>query len=183
MYLLVFTLLGVAQVSAFFIPLSFDQKCYDSDLIVHGAVIDIVSVTVPEEKAKKIEGLIVKEPYGGPNSVALVQVKRVVKGGARLLNRVVLVPCGYDFNESPSELTKGKEYVLFLEKMGHGFFHPLDPQCTHRVIKEQVAISGFDHDIPLDPERRDPSHVRMNLFIEQITESLKKSARAKPAIK
>ena len=139
--LLVVVCLTDLKVAAFVVPLELKEKCEKADLIVRAVVIDVVRLT-----GDPSEGRITSEDYYGPHSVALVRVVEVLKSGEGRREGVILVPCGHDIDESPGELTKAKDYLLFLKSMGHNYFHPVDAYSTHRISAGRVALSGLDDD-------------------------------------
>ena len=153
---------------AAFVPIDFNTKCKKSDAIVRGVVIDMVKVARNVEDSRGGDEKILEGEWSGPESVAVIRVISVIKGDAKKVNTIIFVPCGYNFDESPCELTKSKEYILFLESMGRNYFHPLDPFCMHRVQKEKVGMSGFDWGGDFDPENKDAKAIKLEEFIARI---------------
>src|SRR5690606_8876523 len=147
-YIFVFVALFlVNEVSAFTSGMTLERKSVESGLIIQGKVVSVIDLSVQGvvlETKESMKSEVLSKEFSGPTAVALVYVEKVVKGDLKFLGTVVYVPCGYSFDESPSELTKSVRYVLFLEAMGRNFFHPLGPYCIHRIFEEKVGLSGFD---------------------------------------
>ena len=138
----------LAVASSFFIPLTMKEKSQSADLVVVGKVISVTRL-LPD---KPMTG----DVYFGPSSVAVVEVaeawKRREKEGVRFgeslenaIPKLIMVPCDYSFDESPSELTENRKYVMFLHELGRNFFHPLDPASMHVISNGRVADFGMDH--------------------------------------
>lgn len=93
----------------------------------------------------------------GPRSIAVVEIHEVWKVPARtafwseesseraVVPQRIMVPCDYSFHESPSNLTVGREYLLFLKSMTANIYHPLDPASTHVIHDGRVADFGMNH--------------------------------------
>jgi hypothetical protein len=96
--------------------------------------------------------------YNGPLCIAEVAIEEVWKhtgrktafspteGNATSLPKTIIVPCQHTYDESPSSLTQGKSYVVFLEAMGANLYHPLDPACTHLIKDDRVSDFGMNSD-------------------------------------
>ena len=135
-------------------------------------MIDIVQVAGKVETPKGHQESIYKGDWAGPSAVAVVRVISAIKGEPRDIGSIILVPCGYDFDESPCELTKTKEYILFLESMGRNYFHPLGPFCMHRVHGGIVGMSGFDWDGDFDPKNTNRETSPVEDFIRRIKDAI-----------
>lgn len=152
--------ISINDISAMQQASSIEDKCKNSDVIIKCAVLSIQSLPVPKSSNVEPEGPS-SEPnfklqdsrFLGPNAVALVRVDEVLKGDEKLKGKEIYVPFGYVKTVSPSELTKSEKYVLFLESMGHNFYHPLDPFSMHRISKDNkfVGLSGLDWEGDFDP--------------------------------
>ena len=162
------TMAMLAPCHSFVVPLEFGSKCKRSDAIVRGVVIDIVTVAGVVESSGGGEEAILEEDWAGPTSLAVIRVVSVIKGDSKSIGSFVFVPCGYNFDESPCELTESKDYILFLESMGRNYFHPLGPFCMHRVQKEVVGMSGFDWGGDFDPENKSRETVSLDEFVRRI---------------
>jgi len=169
---MILSLILVMRSYAFAPKMSFDDKCQKSDMIVQGEVVNVTNL-FPNGSRPNEGGDKDNEKYFGPKSVAVFRVQKVIKGDSKYLNRLILIPCQYDSDISPSELTKSKNYVLFLEQMGRGYFHPLAPSCTHRVLNNRVGLSGLDWDGDFDSEIINGENISLPEFIEDITKSVK----------
>lgn len=156
---------------AFVGGVEFGEKCKRSDAIIRGVVVDIVTVAGTTKNSRGQEESILEEEWSGPRSVAIVRIVSVLKGDAKSLNTIMFIPCGYDFDESPCELTKSKDYILFLESMGHGYFHPLDPFSMHRVQKDQVGMSGFDWEGDFDPKEQNGKSIAIEEFTKRVADA------------
>lgn len=145
--------LGVSLAFAFFVPKSLEDKVREADLIGRGRVLSITRILTEEMNGGSQAG----DAYQGPLSIAAVRVLEVWKrpqptstssGGStealQVIPRTIMVPCDYTFDESPSSLTLGREYVLFLKDLGANLFHPVDAASTHRIKDERVSSFGMD---------------------------------------
>lgn len=151
--LLTFLLLCQFALAAF-LSLSLEQKVTRADVIAKVTVRKITRV-MPEKPNKAVDPKV-EGTYFGPLCIAEVEIDDLWKnsgkktafwsdeGKAVSLPKTILVPCEYRFEESPSSLTEGKSYVVFLEAMGANLYHPLDPACTYRVKDDRVSDSGID---------------------------------------
>jgi hypothetical protein len=148
-----------STVSASFIPLTLDEKTTKADLIIIGKVVS-VSKLLPDngfgnDEVSGFDGT--KGSYMGPRSIAVVEVidawklpfhtsfSRDDRTKRNVVPRLIMVPCDYSFHESPSELTKGRNYVLFLRAMSANMYHPIDPASTHVIYDDRVADFGMNH--------------------------------------
>lgn len=180
---LLITAILVHPALAFVVPLEWDEKCKKADAIVRGVVIDVVPLTKQvEDSGGFTSEKNSDEDFTGPHAVALVRVTEILKGEATDLAGVIFVPCGYDFDESPAELTKTKEYALFLEKMGHNYFHPLDPFSMHRVQMGRVGNSGFDTASDFDAGKKAVESMTCEEFAKRVRRALGTADRAEPAL-
>lgn len=140
----------------FFVPLSLDEKVLQADVIAKVTVRKVTRIMAekPNEGVdQKIQGL-----YNGPLCIATVELEEVWKNTGRKtaysptegrtlsLPKTIMVPCQYTFDESPSSLTEGKSYVVFLQAMGANLYHPLDPASTHRIKEGKVSDFGMNSD-------------------------------------
>lgn len=158
---------------AFVVPLGWSEKCASADAIVRGVVIDIVQLTkhAPDSRGSSIERNVDKD-FAGPHAVAIVKAIEILKGDEEKLNGVFFIPCGFDFDESPAELTQTKEYVFFLRQMGYSYFHPLDPFSMHRMQRGRVGLSGFDTDSDLEEGAKSGESVSYEEFVDRVRKSL-----------
>ena len=140
---------------AFFTPLQLSEKTEQADLIVEATVVSIKPL-IRKDAAAEIRGE--KMFNMGARSIAMVRVTKIwkqrkagtttvaAKHNAKFnLSQLVLIPCDYSFHESPSDLTAGRSYVMFLREMRANRYHPLDPACTHVVHDNRVAKFGMNH--------------------------------------
>lgn len=140
--------------NAAFSPLSMEERVQEADLIVRGSVVSVTRL-MPERMVKGMDGS--DGWYVGAHSMAVVKVEEAWKLGEgakgpkflahekkNVMPAYILVPCDYTGSESPSELTAGTSYVLFLFDMGSNIYHPLDPSCTHVIHEGRVGNSGRD---------------------------------------
>jgi len=156
--LLAIALFASTAVGAFF-PLSLQEKTEKADLIARGKVVKI-SRLMPDNGLRSDERVGfdgTEGSYMGPRSIAVVEIKEVWKVPARtafwsnerseraVVPQRIMVPCDYSFEESPSDLTVGREYVLFLKSMTANIYHPLDPASTHVIHDGRVADFGMNH--------------------------------------
>lgn len=139
---------------AFVAPIDLKAKCDKSDAIVRGVVVDIVTVAKDIKDSRGSDQKILEGEWTGPSSVAIVRVVSVLKGDIKSMDTIIFVPCGYGFDESPCELTKSKDYILFLKSMGHNYYHPVNPFSMHRVQKDMVGMGGFDWEGDFDPKSK-----------------------------
>ena len=71
---LLFLLLLVSPLCAFVVPMEFDAKCQRADLIVHGAVIDIIPLTQKVNEDDEITPVRDDTAdYEGPHTLALIR--------------------------------------------------------------------------------------------------------------
>ncbi len=139
---------------AAFLPLEPKQRAAKSAMIVKGTVkkVQILFDAPLTKGVGQVDGY-----YLGPRSVAVVDIEEVWKMPEdescflskdlkrRTLPMQVLVPCDYTYHESPSDLTEGTTYILFLAQMGSNFYHPIDPASTHVIHEGRVARFGMNH--------------------------------------
>ncbi|WP_170156791.1 hypothetical protein [Roseimicrobium gellanilyticum] len=123
-----------------------------ADLVVVAEVISVNRLASREMLVtEKERGL-----YLGPTSIAVVKISALWKDSGHLtrfitdgsgdkLTQAIFVPCDYTFDESPSDLTVGRRYVLFLDALGANMFHPIDPASTHVLHEGRVATFGVNH--------------------------------------
>ena len=151
---------------------SLEAKSVQSDVIIRGIVLDIVTVAGEAVDSRGGTEDVLEGDWTGPSSVAVVRVVSVLKGDSKKIPSVVFVPCGYSFDESPCELTTSKDYIFFLESMGRRYFHPLDPYCMHRVQDGLVGMSGFDWDEDFEADERPESTMTLQEFVARIEEAI-----------
>lgn len=150
------------------------DKSSKSDVIVRGVVVDVVTVAKQVKDSNRGDENILGGAWSGPSSVAIIRVVSLIKGDSKNMNTIIFVPCGYNFDESPSELTKSKDYILFLRSMGHNYYHPLGPFCMHRVKKGAVGMSGFDWEGDFDPKNKNGKSIALEDFTQRINKALGK---------
>lgn len=138
---------------AAFFPLSLEEKSASADLVVVAEVVSVNRLATREALVADVK----QGMYLGPTSIAVVKISAVWKdsghltrfiagnSGAGVLTQTIFVPCGYTFDESPSDLTVGQRYVMFLDALGANMFHPLDPASTHVLHEGRVATFGVNH--------------------------------------
>lgn len=152
-------------------------KCVQADAIIRGVVIDLVLLTKRTDDSRGFSSeKNVDEDFSGPHAVAIVRVTDVLKGRSQGYSGIIFVPCGYDFDESPAELTKSKDYILFLHHMGENYFRPLDPFSMHRVQVDRVSKSGFDTESDFKDEAAKTETEPLSEFKKQIAETLRLAA-------
>lgn len=162
------------SLDAFVIPMTWEDKCIGSDAIIRGEVVELIQLPKGVESPKgSTPEKVTDAGFSGPHSVAVVRVTDVVKTNIGDLQKIIFIPCGYDFDESPAELTKAKDYILFLRSMGENYFHPMDYCSTHRVQKENVGLSGLDTDADFIEEVLEEESVKREEFVRRIIEVLK----------
>ena len=117
-------------------PLTFAQKCRNSDAIL--------KITV--EKIEKIE--LTEGMSWQFKALARCKVTASFKGDDNWEEQFVFIPCDYQFDESPCDIEPGKRYVVFLETMGNfsKFGHPLSASCCHEIVdgKAHTGIGGSE---------------------------------------
>ncbi|MBK1790690.1 hypothetical protein [Persicirhabdus sediminis] len=170
------TLIMLSPCYAFVVPLKFAEKCERSDAIIRGVVLDIITVAGEVEDSSGGKESILEGAWTGPHSIAVIRVVSVIKDDENQVDSVIFVPCGYSYDESPCELTKSKDYILFLDSMSRNYFHPLGPFCMHRVKNELVGMSGFDWDGDFDSSNENRETVPLEEFVKRIKDD---AARAK----
>lgn len=139
-----------------FLPLSLKEKVTRADVIAKVTVRKVTRLMPDKPNVAvdpKLEG-----SYFGPLCIAEVKIDELWKNSGKKtvfssiegklvsLPKTILVPCEYQFQESPSSLTEGKSYVVFLEAMGANLYHPLDQASTHRIKEDRVSDFGMDAD-------------------------------------
>jgi hypothetical protein len=171
---LILVLSGImSPLPAFVADIGFDARCNGADAIVRGVVVEMVPVTGPVADSRGHAGeKITDGGFTGPNAVAIVRVTDLLKGERDRIQGLIFVPCGYDFDESPAELTKSKEYFLFLRSMGYHYFHPLDAFSMHRVQGGRVSLSGFDWDEDFKVGADEAKSTPVEGFVEKIRKSV-----------
>jgi len=159
----------------FAVPLDFGMRCGTADVIVRGVVVDIVPLVARGRESKRGEKEA-DDDFGGPMNVAIVRVTDVVKPGAETKIKgpagLIYVPCGYNFDESPCELTDGKEYVLFLKAGGNNFFNAVDFMSTNRVVNGVVGMSGIDGDLDFDGTSEEKDRLPYEAFVKRVRGAL-----------
>ena len=151
--------------------LSMEDKCQKSNLIIQGSVLRIIDLSYADDKSNDLK---LNQDYAGPNSVALVRVQKVVKGDKKYMGTVIFVPCGYNFDASPSELSNSIKYVLFLKEMGHNYYHPTGSYCMHRILKDRIGLSGFDWEGEFSSKSKNAKTSLLNQFIQNLEKILRK---------
>jgi hypothetical protein len=167
-----------AQIANGFVePMEWGAKCVRADAIIRGVVIDMILLTKRTDDSRGLSReRIVDKDFSGPHAVAIVRVTDVLKGPAENYPPIMFIPCGYDFDESPAELTRSKDYILFLHHMGANYFQPLDPFSMHRVQVDRVSKSGFDTESDFKDEAAKTETVPLSEFKNQIAETLRVAA-------
>lgn len=169
--------------SAFFVPMTLQEKADRADLIGEGSVVSITRLMPkpPLNGSEDSEGA-----YMGAGSIAVVRIARVWKIpertkfllyhdlDKRVMPQFIMVPCDYSFHESPSDLTTGRAYVMFLRDMGSNIYHPIDPASTHVVRENRVARFGMNH----SPD--DKTFIAESTPIEDFRAAVAALTRAKP---
>ncbi|WAC21673.1 hypothetical protein OVA24_09775 [Luteolibacter sp. SL250] len=182
MVLAVGLLLAVVQNSQAFAPFySWKDKCAGADVIVRGVVVDVVQLVgkVKDSRGSELE-TITDGGYTGPSAVAIFRVTAVVKEGDYLTESVIFIPCGYNHDENPAELTKTKEYFLFLRSMGSNYFDPLNNVAMHRVQKGRVDLEGGDGDNAFGSEAGKDKTTDDEDFVKRIREALREVGQYLP---
>ncbi|MGJ8635155.1 MAG: hypothetical protein ACSHX7_14660 [Luteolibacter sp.] len=170
----IFTILALAlDLSAFTGSKTLERKTAESSTIIQGKVVGIVRLSVPEISVDSPESEILVKKSFGPAAVALVYVEKVIKGNPNFLRTIVYMPCDYNLNESPSEVTESVRYVLFLEALGKNFFHPLDSYSTHRIFEDKIGLSGFDWKGDFDPDSKNGKNMSLEKFLSDVNDLLK----------
>jgi hypothetical protein len=162
-------------------PLSLKEKCEKSDIIIHAKVISVTRIMPKDDPISHNPIQLTvsnKGHYYGASSIALVSVIKyikntVTKSMGKDIPKFIMIPCDYSFSESPSDLTKNREYIMFLSKMGSNLFHPLDPASTHVVFDKRVRMFGMNHPAINDPDFKKDS-ITYDLFIKNIKKFIKK---------
>lgn len=172
-YILIVTNFSLLELLAFAPSMSLEDKCKKSDIIIKGAVMKIVELSVPDDKVKRTNPNK-PEPYStGPNSVAIVYIETVLKGDRKLQGSLIFVPCDYGVDVSPCELSESIKYVLFLESMGRNYYHPLGPYCMHRIHGAKIGLSGFDWMGDFDNKSANGKNAMLSEFVRKINSILK----------
>lgn len=160
-------------VSGFVEPLPLKEKAATADAIVRGVVVNVIqlAVSTSDSRGASVEKITDKN-FSGPNAVAIVRVTDQLKGDFKPDHGIIFVPCGYDFDESPAELTVAKEYMLFLKSMGHNYYHPTTAYSTHRVQMGRVSTSGIDTESYFEPQASPEETLPLEEFMKQVKEAL-----------
>ncbi|RYD48401.1 MAG: hypothetical protein EOP85_03625 [Verrucomicrobiaceae bacterium] len=156
-------------VAGFVAATPFPEKVAKADVIARGVVVKIIQLTtdITDSRGPSSEE-VTDKGFSGPNAIALFRVTETLKGKLEPNQSVVFVPCGYSFDESPSELTDTKEYVLFLKDLTRNYYHPTTSYSIHRVQDGRVCISGFDWDENFKPENIEKETEPVGKFIQKI---------------
>lgn len=177
--------------------MTLENKCFESDIIIRCSVISIRELPSQKNKEKKpshIESAVSKQAEKGPigpKSVAMVLIEEVVKGDPNFKGKYIYIPCGYESNISPSELTKSKKYVLFLKRMGHNFYYPVHHTSIHRISEnnELLGLSGVDWEGDFETHLVNGEKVilgesvQLDKFLEEVRELLKTQTQDRSATK
>jgi len=163
---------GILPSNGSFVPMSLENKSKSADVIIEGTVISITRLMPKEALLSGIDGA--KGIYIGAQSIAVVRVVQVwkmptiatflplpVETNAELktiktaMPQMIMIPCEYTDAESPSDLTAGKAYVMFLKDRKSNIYHPVDKASTHLIHDQRVASFGMNH--PPDERFKDRS--------------------------
>lgn len=137
---------------AAFRPLELHEKTKLADLIAVGKVERIVRVSPLDGFVNVVDDVA----YLGPGSIAVVAISEAwatpdhshfteYPSHKPTVPRFVYIPCDYGQPESPCDLTKGRDYVLFLKYLGENLYTPVDPASTHILENDLVQEFGMNH--------------------------------------
>jgi len=157
---------------AFYVALTLEEKVAKADVIFIGKVIRVTKVITPAESDGEDDGFTF---WSGPTEMAVIKVETYVSRPHGDIDRRqlvegdhILVPCGYTFDDSPSSLTDGRRYVVFLKELGAGIYHPLDPSCTYPIYDNRVLKSGENGRAPKDAAEVAERTLPLDQFLKQI---------------
>jgi hypothetical protein len=134
--------------------------------------------------------------YLGPTSIAAAKITSVWKMPSNerrfmsdesgeeknrlpALPETIMIPCEYDYEAQPSNLTAGRTYIVFLQSMGRNFYHPLDPASTHVIQADRVAHFGVNHPPGKDFPKKSS---RLIVFGREVDSYLSRSGNQKQSM-
>jgi len=175
--LLHITLVIVAAVSTsgFFVALSFAEKCKKADLIVRAVVIRTVEFFPKIEEYDRSREIVID---GVPTTkVQILRVVEIAKGAADVVPALIYLPGGYTNNlgETPPDFAQGTDVVVFLRKMGEGYYALLDPLSYDEVRGDKVVPA---RSVNLSKDEDEWTYWRKNgistrAYIEKIRDEIK----------
>ena len=148
-------LIFVASTYAFVAPMAFQEQIQRADAVARIVVVQIAKLDYTDQEDWTFTGMA---------------KCRVVTDytGALVNTDFVYIPCDYTFDESPSPLEVGRDYIINLEVLKRGrIAHPVSHDAAHEVSKGKL----------IDPESND-SKVLLSLedFEARLRAQLKKKA-------
>ncbi len=130
----------IASAHAFTVPTPFKNQIQQADTVARIVVVEILDLNFTEPESWCFEGMAkcrIVTDYTGlyPNS------------------DFVYIPCRYNFDEDPSPLIAGQDYIVCLETMKHGgIAHPVSYDAVHEITGGKL----------LDPQSKDSYLFRLN---------------------
>ena len=145
----------VTSTHAFVAPMPFKEQIQRADAVARIVVVQIAKLDYTDQEDWTFTGMA---------------KCRVVTDytGALMNTDFIYIPCDYTFDESPSPLEIGRDYIINLELMKRGrIAHPVSHDAAHEVSKGKL----------IDPES-DDSKVLLSLeaFEARLRPHLKKKA-------
>lgn len=151
---------------AFVAPMQFKEQIERADAIARIVVVQIAKLDYMDQEEWTFTGMA---------------KCRIVTDYTGVLKNTdfVYIPCDYTFDESPSPLEVGRDYIVNLEVMKRGrIAHPVSHDAAHEVFKGKL----------IDPESDEPAAwLSLEDFEARLRAQLKKKAEqvgtGQPAIR
>jgi hypothetical protein len=149
--LLIISLLIAAAVSTsgFFVALSFNEKCKKADLIVRAVVLRTVEFFPKSDEYDRSREIVIDRVP--TTKVQILRVVEVAKGDADAIPALIYLPGGYtsEFGETPPDFPQGTDVVVFLRKMGEGYYALLD-SLSYDVVRGDKVVPERPVNLPKD---------------------------------
>ena len=137
--------------SGFFVALSFDDKCKKADLIVRAVVLRTVEFFPQTEGHDPSREIVIDRVP--TTKIQILRVVEVAKGDADDVPALIYLPGGYtsELGETPPDFAQGSDVVVFLRKMGEGYYALLDP-LSYDVVRGDKVMLEPPGNLPKDED-------------------------------
>lgn len=112
---------------SFVLPVPFEEKIQRADAVARIVVVEIAKLKFTDQEDWTFTGL------------AKCRVVTDYTGAFKNTD-FVYIPCDYTFDESPSPLEAGMDYIVFLDLLNHGrIAHPVSHDAAYEVSNGMLA--------------------------------------------
>ena len=133
--------------------LTLDDKVTKSDAVLRIRAVDVSDFPLNEGQTFTYHG------------IAKCEILEVYKGTNLKVGSHLMIPCNYDFDDSPSGPQDQTEYIAFLDIWEYAHFaHPISAYGLHEIQDGQIATNGY----PFKSAKRGAKIDTVESFVDQI---------------